>query len=243
MHHSNGRQLTWAGCLNVRDLGGLPTADGRRIRSGALIRSDSPHWLQAPGLAELRSLRVVLILDLRSIDEARLNPGPFADDPAYRLVPLIDPAREHERDADGERTRAATYIGSLRRNGARIAAGLAAVADAPDGAVLVHCQEGKDRTGMLVALALRVAGVEPGVIAEDYALSAGCLRERYDADLAALSAETERARLRQLQRTDPETMLSFLQALEDRYAGAAAYLLERGLTRPQLDRLRKRLRG
>lgn len=240
MVHQRG--LLWSGCLNVRDLGGLPTEDGRRIRPGALIRSDSPHWLSESGVAQVRSLGVRRILDLRSTEEAERDPSPFAGDPAYRLLPLIDPDREHERDPEAENSRAAIYIDSLRRNGSRIAAGLAAVADAPDGAVLVHCHEGKDRTGMTVALALRIAGVAPNVIAEDYALSAECLRERYDADLAALAEESNRELLRELQKTDPETMAAFLDALEEQYGGATAYLIEHGLTREQLDRLAERLR-
>lgn len=232
--------LAWSGCLNARDLGGLPTADGGAIRSGALIRSDSPHWLSDAGVRAVRSLPVARIVDLRSAAEAERDPSPFAGDPAYRLLPMIDPSREHERDPD-ERSRAAIYIGSLRRNGHRIVAGVAAIADAPDGAVLVHCHEGKDRTGIVIALALAVAGVEPGAIAEDYALSAHCLQERYDADLAALSGESEREWLRELQRTDPATMLRFFEALDEQHGGAAAYLRAGGLTPEQLDRLRRRL--
>ncbi|MGI8530465.1 MAG: tyrosine-protein phosphatase [Geodermatophilaceae bacterium] len=89
--------MDWPGCANVRDVGGLPTTDGGRIRSGTLIRSDSPHWLTERGCAAVRSAGVRRILDLRSTEEAELDPSPFAGEAAYRLLPLIDPAREHER--------------------------------------------------------------------------------------------------------------------------------------------------
>lgn len=216
--------------------------DGGRIRSGALIRSDSPHWLTERGCAALRSAGVRRILDLRSTEEAELDPSPFAGEAAYRLLPLIDPAREHERDRDAERSHAATYVGSLNRNGERIAAGLAAIADAPDGAVLVHCHAGKDRTGIVVALALRVAGVAPGAIAVDYALSADCLRERHDAGLARLAEGPEREELRELQRSEPETILAMLTAVDERHGGIAEYLRHRGVGMEQQARLRDRLR-
>lgn len=240
------RRLNWAGCANVRDLGGLPTKDGDHIRTGALIRSDSPHWLTEQGCAALRSSGVRRILDLRSEDEAELDLSPFSDpahaEPAYILLPLIDPAREHERERDTERSHAAIYIGSLSRNGERIAAGLATIADAPDGAVLVHCHAGKDRTGIVVALALRLAGVAPGVIAADYALSADCLRERHDADLARIAAESDREELRALQQSEPETILAMLAAVDGQHGGVSEYLRQHGLCAQQQDRLLARLR-
>ncbi len=235
------RRLRWAGCLNVRDLGGLPTNDGHRIRSGALIRSDSPHWLSEQGMAAVRAVPVRLVLDLRSADEVERDPSPFVDSTAYRLLPLIDPSREHERDPDDERSHPATYIGSLRRNRERIAAAVAEIADAPDGAVLVHCHSGKDRTGIVVPLVLRMAGVDPEHIAVDYALSAQCLQERSDQWLAAIDDERERAREREMARTDPETMVEFLHALDEQYGGVESYLLDIGVSPERLDRLRERL--
>lgn len=233
--------LSWAGCLNVRDLGGLPTVDGRRIRTGALIRSDSPHWLTAEGVQAVRAAPVRRIIDLRSLEEIELDPSPLADSPGYLALPLIDPAREHERDPEIEQTHPATYIGSLRRNRERIVAAVAAVADAPEGAVLVHCHSGKDRTGIVVALALEVAGVAAADIAADYALSAACLQGRLDPWLDSIEDEEQRERARAMTRTDPETMLEFLRVLDERYGGATAYLRDGGMTAAQVARLGARL--
>lgn len=235
------RQLQWAGCLNVRDLGGLPTADGHRLRSGALIRSDSPHWLSEEGVAAALAVPVRRVLDLRSAAEVELDPSPFALSPTYRLLPLIDPSREDDRDPESERSHAATYIGSLHRNRGRIAEAVAEIADAPDGAVLVHCHSGKDRTGIVVALSLRLVGVDPEHIAADYALSADCLQERSDAWLAGIGDEQQRERERAMTRTDPQTMVEFLRALDEQYGGAETYLRDSGVSATQLDRLRGRL--
>ncbi len=233
--------MDWPGCLNARDLGGLPTEGGGRIRARALIRSDSPHWLDESGVAQLRSFGLATILDLRSEHEAERDPSPFAGEPAYQRLPMIDPSRERERSPEAERSRADIYTASLKRNGDRIAACLGVIAAAPEGPVLVHCHEGKDRTGMVVALALRVAGVEPAVIATDYALSAACLNERYEVHLAELTDESERDQLRELQKTEPETMLLMLRAVDERHGGIGRYLRGHGLGARQQARLRARL--
>lgn len=238
----HARRVDWPDCANARDLGGLPTVDGGRIRAGALFRSDSLERLTPAGVAALRRAGVRRIVDLRSAEEAAGAPTPFATDPICHLLPLIDPAREAERDRSAERTMAQIYRRSVSRNAGTIALGLAAIADAPAGAVVVHCYAGKDRTGMAVALALRVAGVAPELIAEDYAYTADCLREVHEARMAALTDEVILAELRRQQSSDPETILAMLDEVDGRYGDVSGYLLASGLTAGQLARLRDRLR-
>jgi protein tyrosine/serine phosphatase len=75
------RDLDWPDCQNVRDLGGLPTADGGRIRSGALIRADSLQFLSADGVDAVRRAGVSRVLDLRADSEVGMFPTPFTNDP------------------------------------------------------------------------------------------------------------------------------------------------------------------
>jgi len=70
--------LEWPDCLNVRDLGGLPSADGRRIAAGALIRSDNLTRLTAAGIDIMREARLGRIVDVRSAAECEHDPSPFA---------------------------------------------------------------------------------------------------------------------------------------------------------------------
>lgn len=241
-HDGNARRRHWPDCRNTRDLGGLPTTDGGRIRSNALIRSDNLDRLTPAGVKALRDVGVRRILDLRCAHEAAARPTPFAGDPMCRLVPLIDPEREPERDLEAERTLSATYRGSVVRNARQIVAGIATIADAPVGAVVVHCAAGKDRTGMIAALVLSVAGVPAEVIAEDYAYTDECLREQYEVELAEITDRSARLALRDRQSCRPQTILAMLEHVEDRYSKVATYLLTHGLTPPQLTRLRDRLR-
>ncbi len=238
---ASARRLHWPDCRNVRDLGGLPTTDGGRIRVAALIRADSPHRLTAAGVAAVRAYGIARVVDLRSTVEAAAHPGPFAADPMYRLLPMIDPAREAERDRAAEATLAAVYRASVTRNAGHIVAGVAAIADAPPGGVLVHCAVGKDRTGMAVALALRVAGVPEEAIATDYAYTVFCLRAEFEAEMAGAADEATRRELREWQASPPGAILAMLAHVDRTHGSVARYLLNHGLSPAQLTRLRNRL--
>ena len=108
-----------------------------------------------------------------------------------------------------------------------VAAAVGAVADAEPGGVLVHCMAGKDRTGIVCALSLSLAGVSDEEIGADFAASGDALRPIFenpeDADI------------------EPELILDTLALLRRRHGSVKAYLLDAGLEPVQIERLRKRL--
>jgi protein-tyrosine phosphatase len=116
-----------------------------------------------------------------------------------------------------------------------------AIADAPVGGVVIHCHAGKDRTGLITALALGIAGVEASVIAEDYAATDVFLAEHYAAELNAAKDESTREYLQSFQNSSPEVMLETLGFLEEKFGGIAAYLHQAGVSQDSLERLRQRL--
>jgi protein-tyrosine phosphatase len=234
------RALHWPGCRNVRDLGGLPVAGGGSTRPGALIRSDSLDRLDPDGILAFAEHEVSLILDLRGQNEVDLRPHPFADDPRYRLMPMIDPQRRGAGDRPAVRTLGMIYRSSLDRNARCIVDSVAAVADAPAGGVVVHCAVGKDRTGMVVALILSALGVPDEAIAQDYELSAECLREEFEVIIASLDGK-ERARVAERMSSRRETILEMLAYARSHYGGAEGYLLSHGLGSDRLGRLRGRM--
>ncbi|WP_328478270.1 tyrosine-protein phosphatase [Actinoplanes sp. NBC_00393] len=158
--------MEWPDCSNARDLGGTPTHDGRRIRPGALIRSDSHGLLTAASVATVQALHPALILDLRWPRECERDPSTLAADPAYRNVPLLADPLGYDPPDD-------TYAPMLDHNSERIALAFRTIAAAPPGPVLVHCHGGRDRTGALIALLLGVAGVDAETIAADFARTPG----------------------------------------------------------------------
>ena len=117
------------------------------------------------------------------------------------------------------------------------------VAHAPEGGIVIHCVGGKDRTGLLTAFLLHLAGVDEQTIALDYALSEERLKERHEAWFEAAESEDELQRLRRIAQTPRESMLGVFAELERRYGGVEAYLRDAGVSDEELELVRARLRG
>jgi protein-tyrosine phosphatase len=241
------RLLEWEGCQNARDLGGYATEDGRETRWGTVVRSDCPAALTEAGRAALAGYGVRAIVDLRLPAELADDPNPFAEPGdhgiAYTNVSFIDPAAA---PPDAVSTLAEDYLQMLDRYRQGVAEALAAIARAPDdGAVLVHCAAGKDRTGLISALLLGLVDVPAETIAADYAMTAELLRPRERQWLEGLDPEERAQREAMLARYAPtaEVMLAVLEGLGERHGGVEPYLRSTGLGQDDLDRLRERLVG
>jgi protein tyrosine/serine phosphatase len=230
-----------SGCTNARDLGGLPTRDGRRIRRRALIRTDSLAHLDTAGRAAMERLEPGLILDLRSAPELVADPNPFAGHPAFRHRPFFDPGWEAVRDDLTQTTRRGIYRRMLGGNLGAIGAAIREIAAAPPGRPIVaHCAGGKDRTGLIVALLLDVAGVPRDRIAADWAASEEGLG--VPAMLAAFEGTAEERRAMELGwSTPPEAMFATFADLDDGYGGSRGFLRECGVDDATMDELVERL--
>jgi protein-tyrosine phosphatase len=216
------RHLRWDTCYNARDLGGYATDDGGTTRWGALIRSDSVGRLNAQGRAALEAYGVRTIIDLRVPVEVRDEPSPFTEhaDITTHYLPLDPNDRAISKAVAAHKEAGLSYTAAinaayLETSQPQIAAILRAIADAPDGGIVVHCHAGRDRTGLIVALLLGAAGVSAATISADYALSFSALSETMDATLAHFDSA---------------------------YGGIAAYLRAIGVTDDEIARIRHRLR-
>jgi len=239
------RRLAWDDCVNARDLGGYPTADGRQTRWGAVVRSDSLAALTPAGRDALLAYGVRAVVDLRLPAEIAEYPNPFAEPAdhgvAYTNVSIVDPAAGFPPDTI---TLAENYLWSLDRFRALVAAAMAAIANAPQGGVLFHCAAGKDRTGLISALLLALVAVPDQAVAADYALTAECLRPRDQEWLENGPGErAEREALLVRYAPTAQVMLEVLDRLRQRYGGAEAYLRRAGVAADDLTRLRGRLLG
>ena len=235
------RRLTWDGCVNARDLGGHPLPDGRRTAFGAVVRAENVGRLTDGGWEALVGYGVRTIVDLRFDSECAQDPPREVPVDVVR-VPLID-EHHHEALAAIERgdTTAAGYLEMIAWFRPNFVRAIRAIADAPGGCVLVHCNAGKDRTGLVVGLLLTLAGVPPEEIAADYGLSAPNVASWTAEWIAEAPDETERERRRRISACKPEAMLEVLSELERRYGGVRRYLLEGGATEDELDRAVARL--
>ncbi|MBB2890471.1 tyrosine-protein phosphatase [Flexivirga oryzae] len=248
------------GVVNMRDLGGLPTSDGHRVQPGRLLRSDNLQDLTAADIRALVTERGVTdIVDLRSDVELKITgPGPlqqvgtvthhhlslFPDDKDIdaRDV-LVLPWHKAEEPKRDENARASHYLGYLERRPDSVAAALDVIGTS-DGATVVHCAAGKDRTGTIVAMALSVAGVPREEIVADYVASTE-RTERIVRRLETLPGYADN--LRDVPMTAhhsrPETISRVLEAIDERFGSVPGWLTSAGWTEPQIDRLRAKLIG
>ena len=241
--------LAWEGCLNVRDLGGLPTEDGRRTRAGAVVRSDNVRGLTDAGWRALADHGVTRIVDLRWPEELAEDPPRDVEIDVVHVSVLgeqYDAGYVAELDAhlasvdDVADHYAWSYVDFLERYRDRFGLAFAAVADA-DGTVVVHCMGGKDRTGIVSALLLRLAGVQLDAIGEDYAVTAANLEPSTSKWIPAITDPVARAKWEKLRDTPAEAMVRVVQEIEARYGDVASYLRAAGVTETQIERLRERL--
>jgi protein-tyrosine phosphatase len=230
--------LRWEGCVNVRDLGGLPLAGGGETAYRVVVRAD---WL--PGLSEagrqaLLDYGVSLVVDLRPEREDGEDPG---------LEPLPVPVVRQAMDPrlvpaawDWPSMREA-YLALADRFRGELARTLTLLGEADPPAV-VHCAGGRDRTGIASGMALWLAGVEPDVIAGDHALSDENWAPFNREWLSAAPDEAERERRWRITQPAGRTLAEVLEEIE-RHEGVRRFLLEAGADETALDRLVARLRG
>ena len=265
---TTSRWIDLDGADNVRDLGGLPTVDGRVVRSHRLIRSDS---LQSLSPADVRylvdDLDVRAIADLRTGVEVDLEgPGPMTREPSVDIRhlslfpevgettdavaddgegPVVLPWQNRERvEPPDERRRGAPgiYLSYLDDRADSIVAALRLIAHS-DGATVVHCAAGKDRTGVVIAIALAEVGVVPDSIVDDYAQSAErtartihrlASRRTYADDLLKdVDIDQHKPRA--------ATMHHLLAAIDDVHGGVPAWLRAHGWTDADAVALRAKL--
>jgi len=240
--------------------------NARAVVPRVLLRADN---LQALSARDVRLLvdehALEVVIDLRTDVEVRTEgPGPMAgergvrielrslypdspdgavlDASTTRLTRSVKPwESHHDDDSPDEPPVVRAYMSYLRLRPDSVVGAVRAIA-CSEGAVLIHCAAGKDRTGVVVALALDAAGVDRATIVADYLATA----QRIDAIVARLASSP--LYRDELERESPErhapvpgTMERVLELVDERHGGSAAWLTANGLEGLELQRLRHRL--
>ncbi len=235
------RTIDLDGCVNFRDLGGYPTAGGRKLRWRVLFRSDALHALSAGDVDRLRDeLRMTDIVDLRSTYElSNEGRGPLEHEPIkFHHNPLFDgdPSDSERKEAE-EMSLGERYLGMMRFGHEKMTNAVRRLARAKGGAVY-HCAAGKDRTGVLSAVMLGALGVSDELIVADYALSG----ERIDEIIArVMSMKGYKDTLLDMPEDTlhayPESMQEVLAGVASEWGSMRDYLVAGGLSEGDLDRL------
>ncbi|MFE5401723.1 tyrosine-protein phosphatase [Streptomyces sp. NPDC056580] len=251
-----------AGVRNFRDVGGMPTVDGRRVRRGVLFRSGHLAHATEEDAAYLGSLGLRTVFDFRNAADHRLE-GPDVDLPGVRNVnlPLSDPADGAEfwkmvRDGDLDQLRdiladgkaAARMVASYRtivtERTAEHSRVLHSLAEDSVPA-LMHCAAGKDRAGISVAVTLLAVGVERDAIVADY-LESNAKHRRYKVRRNGSPDTAYTPEVMELLSPLFDAREEYLQAafasIDATWGGVEAYFEQGlGLTERTRERLRERL--
>lgn len=265
------RWIELDGAVNVRDMGGLATSHGGTIRTGMLLRSDNLQGLTPGDIDRLvDQIGVRHIIDLRSETEVDIEgPGPLTREPRVTIHHLSLFAEgggltDVEADTSGgsPRTRIDTdkilpwqtrpepdghesersvghYLGYLEDRAESVVAALRVM---PQGASIVHCAAGKDRTGVVIALALEVLGVPRDQIVTDYTATG----QRLEAILTRLRTSPTYAEDLDSRPADTHvphayTMEKFLTVLDERHGSPLGWLENHGWTGDDTTTLRTAL--
>ena len=238
------RHIVLKTLYNTRDLGGLPTIDGRTTKFGVFIRSEAPYKTDRSDIDFLLNYGVRSTMDLRSEREIHDRPSSFESLLPYYPKSLFRESVSVSNDVPKTRRKPKfkkkdkdfgidweeEYINMLE-NGAGWAREVLNVAAETPGCLLYHCTTGKDRTGLLTLLILSIAGVSREDIAADYCVSQIYLEPVYDT-LPPMNYD--------FYVTPAEAMLGLIDYLENTYGSVVEYIRKTGVSDETMEKIRKK---
>ena len=249
-----------AGAPNFRDLGGIPAAQGRPIRSGRLYRSEAIANLDADEAAALARLGIGLVFDLRSAAEAQAVPNHYWTAQGAEVLAFDIGADVKAKGSfwnrlqdDARPETVSLLLQSVYRSiPMAVAPALRTLFDrlaqgAPP--LLIHCSAGKDRTGVTVALLLHALGASDAAILDDYLETTARISESTLAHARRQFSEIAGApisedSLAMLAGVRGEFLAQSFSYIERKFGGADAFLAEHaGLDDRKREAMRAQVLG
>ncbi|RHM58967.1 MULTISPECIES: tyrosine-protein phosphatase [Coprobacillaceae] len=225
---------------NVRDLGGYETQDGYYTKAHKFIRSACPSKIDEAGKKQLYDYGIRTVVDLRSPFEVEQLPHPLKEyqDIEYYHIDLLqsqnfsliaDNIKEYQ-DLSG------FYIFMIEANKNQMKKIFEIFYEHPYDAIMFNCSAGKDRTGVVSALLLDLAGCHEYDIVKDYSESFENNKPILDQLKGMIKEEDEK-----FLGSDPRIMMKFLAYLRETYGSAKEYLLQCGLDEEQIQEIKENL--
>lgn len=252
------RQPRFEGIRNIRDLGGLKAAGGLVTGHRRLYRSGDLSRMTQKDLRQFAELNIGEIHDLRLAEEVELYPTATGIAGAHHIYGLrvidlesvFEAAKSGRRDFTAEDAAAvvtAGYETAIERLRPELARIFDRLSQSGDGAALIHCMTGKDRTGITVALILAALGVREEAIVEDYVLTQRHIRAEEEAEKTARILGRNRlgpvnvSVLRPVFEARRDYIVATLRVLNAKFGGIETYVTQSlGLPSEASRRLRER---
>lgn len=235
--------LHLAGAKNIRDLGGYTTDTGAKTKTHEFLRGDTLSNLTKEDCQLLIDYGVGCVIDLRSQDEINRAPGrlhQLHNSIIYANIPLQDHVRASRYTSEFPPSMWQLYYWLLDDSGSSFHTIFKTIQRHKDSCILFHCAGGKDRTGLLAMLLLKLAGVDDETIIGDYSLSEKAMKDIFPLQ----AAEMESRGLTvppYILKSPPEDMQRALEHLYANYHTVENYLLHVGLTLNEIGTIRKKI--
>lgn len=223
------QRYDWKNTFNARDLGYTPTINKKYIKPQRFIRSDAPHMIDGDVKEFLIKHNIKTVIDLRNEKIANINPNAFTSDSRFFCHNF--PLCINTKTANSEEDVIESYYQMLE-NDTAIRNIFKTMANSIGG-ILFHCQEGKDRTGIIAGILLSLAEVSDIDIYADYEISNVYLYEMIKKAKAILPDY--------LLYVKPEYMESLLTYLRKKYETIENYMLSKGISEIEISTLKSKL--
>ena len=236
------RRLALEGIDNFRDYGDYATVAGRRMRRGKLYRSASHGRATDADLAKIAALDIAVVVDLRRGTEQARDPSRRHPNFSGTVITSATAAAEedgwinHMQSSDLTEDAFRGYMVTYYRDApfdprhVDLFRRYFEALGATDGAILIHCAAGKDRTGILAALTHHLVGVHPDDALADYLLTndPDRIERRLQVvtdSIAGFSGRTpSEAAVRVAMAVEPHYLATAFGEIKDKFGGTDAYL-------------------
>lgn len=225
------RRFKFEKVFNLRELGGYPTIEGI-TKEKVFLRSDSITYLTQDEIEQLKAYGLKRVIDLRHANEIAVEADPFATekDVLYQNY-TFDALQSHSIEELNEWQLSKLYI-KMAENQEFIQSVFKALAQ-EEGVVLFHCSAGKDRTGVIASILLKLVGVDLYDIVSDYQVSKTYLYPKYHQ-----MVNNPNIMYASLYDSKPETMFEFMEYLDTNYENIEAYLISKGISENEILKIK-----
>ena len=229
-------------CPNFRDLGGYATGDGGTTQYGRFYRADCLSKLSEADIETLVELDIFTVVDLRHESEIARAANPLAKHPAftYHNISLVEGAASPDNMDAMPESLAQMYKDLADSAQPKLAEVFRILMGKGEGGAVFHCSAGKDRTGVVAALLLMLAGVSEKQVVDDYAATYPLMQPVFESQLAE-AAGYGMALPEFLFRSEPENMRQFIAHIKAGYGDAESYFETLGFSHDEIRALKKML--